>query len=150
MSRTRTVGSQKLIDMIRATGCEYETYVGGDETYGVPTQAYMRKFWKWFRRACWLLGLVWKRGKWECEDYVTLAYACSRLAHRVANAPPHVQAPAIGEWHYVRRVGGGHAVVPAIGEDENGELEVQWWEPQTGERLHLTRGECESCRFSRF
>jgi hypothetical protein len=89
------------------------------------------------------LGLMYREGAFDCEDFADLARALMRISHdRTPGAP--AAGLAVGVFSYISEAtGGSHAIVFAVVKEETG-LFLAFAEPQTGEPLNLSAEEIAS------
>ncbi len=132
---------------IRAEFPSWTPTIFSDATCAKPAVAWLLlKFWPWFERQRFNLGLnKWTR-KNDCDNFAR-AYAQAAADCHALTVGEDSEGLAVGEFYYhaTTQVKGPHAIVVAF--TDEGKVFI---EPQTGKRLTLTPTEESSCFFVRF
>lgn len=115
-----------------------------DRDYNVAKRSWYEKFWKeFFKPFIDQHGLDYS-SKFDCDNFATLFKALAHLAH--ARDVGKSEGLAIATFSFTQRSGGGHAICLIEGEDSL----FDYFEPQTGEFIHLNQDEKTSARFVTF
>lgn len=119
-----------------------------DRDYSEVTRSYLLgAYYSWFKT--FLFGgsndvpITWHIS-FDCDDFARLFCALLQLAH-YKNAGSNTEGVAVGEVHYIRESGSGHAIVCAY--TDVGRIFI---EPQTGQQIYLSNEEVASIFFVRF
>ncbi len=134
-------------DELRSQFPFYTPVIISDSTYAKPTTGWLRdKFWPWFQKQRFDLGLHrWTR-KSDCDDWAAGYCYSAKICHALS-VGDDAEGLAVGEFFYIgtSHVQGPHAIVVAF--TESGK---RYLEPQTGQLLALTPSEESSCFHVRF
>lgn len=116
----------------------------GDATYAKPTLNWLQtKFWDWFSKWRWEMGLnKWTR-KHDCDNFARAYVSAAHDCHALTTGDDS-EGLAVGELWYVTKVG-PHAIVCAV--TDHGLIFI---EPQNNHQLILTQSELDSCFFVHF
>lgn len=118
---------------LRAEFPAWVQVIFADTEYAKPTLRWLTdKFWPWFQRQRFNLGLNrWTR-KNDCDNFAR-AYAQAAADCHALTGGNELEGLAVGEFFYIRKDGVAHAINVAF--TDSGKVFI---EPQTGEVIFLT------------
>lgn len=120
-------------------------FFAADVSYAKPTFGWLLgTFWTYFWNDRTNKGLLnWTR-KNDCDNFARAYAQAAADCHALSNGSD-LEGLAVGEFWYLRDIGGEHAVVAAFTDQG-----LVFLEPQTGQRLYLSDKEIFSCLLAYF
>jgi hypothetical protein len=146
-----TLTSNQVAQVMYDNGCVDYRYSIRDAKYSLPTRDYISgPFSDSLRSFLFQLNSnQWKTDQNDCDDFsIAALFLMSFLHHNTVNKVTSTGI-AFGEFHYIRDIGGAHAINVAIVR-ESDKLKLVFYEPQTYSIVDLSKQEIESCVFWRF
>ena len=86
----------------------------------------------------------------DCDNFASMAFSFSQILHHNTLNKLQKTALAMGEFWYIRKEGGGHAINVFIVWQNDDNYKVIFYEPQWQKVVELTKEEIASVRYYRF
>lgn len=86
----------------------------------------------------------------DCDNFASMSFSFAQILHHNTPQKTAKTSLAFGEFWYIRKEGGGHAInVFAVWDGEN-KYRIVFYEPQLQKIVQLTREEIATVRYYRF
>lgn len=123
-----------------------------DQTYALPSENWIKTE---YSSALYSFLTSFKSSQWtseenDCDNFASMSYSFSQILHHNTPSKLEKSSLAFGEFWYITKNGGGHAINVLITWAGENQYKVLFYEPQLQQIIALDKDEIDSCLFYRF